>query len=149
MADNYLSTDDIDAQLGADVRAAVEEAVGVGGLAALSQAATSFVQGSLRNSGYTLPTQVFMLGADADPLVKMAVLAALRELVAAIPNISLPLPEDWQQSIMKLALVGILSGDTQLGLPQATIDAPGGWSMTTSTPGTRPLRTSRDELSGY
>lgn len=149
MADNYLTSSDYDAHLGADVRAAVEEAVGVDGLSTLAQDATAFVQGSLRNSGYELPTEATMQGVDADRLVKLAVGAALRELVAGIPNISLPLPENWDKNVAKVALAGILSGDTQLGLPQRDIDAPGGWSMSTSTPGTKPQRTSRCQLSGY
>lgn len=149
MSDNYLTSDSIDAHLGADVRAAVEEAVGTGGLTLLSQVATSFVQGSLRNSGYELPTEATMQGASADLLVQLAVSAALRELIAGIPNISLPLPEAWDKNVAKVALAGILSGDTQLGLPQRDIDAPGGWSVSTSTAGTKPQRTSRCELSGY
>lgn len=149
MADNYLIEADYDAHLGADVRAAVEDAVTVDGLTLLAQTATAFVQGSLRNSGYELPTEATMQGVDADLLVKLAVGAALRELVAAIPNISLPLPEDWSGNIAKVALVGILSGDTQLGLPQRIIDAPGGWTVSTSSPTTKPQRTSRCALSGY
>lgn len=149
MADNYLDSDDYDAHLGADVRASVEAAIGVDGLELLSSDATAFVQGALRNSGYELPTEATMLGASADRLVKLAVGAALRELTLGIPDISLPLPENWAQNVAKVALVGILSGDTMLGLPQRTIDAPGGWSMSSTATNARPQRASRCQLRGY
>lgn len=148
-ADNYLDSDDYDAHLGADVRASVEAAIGVDGLTLLATDATAFVQSTLRNSGYEIPTQATMLSVDGNRLVKLAVGAALRELASGIPDVSLPLPENWAKNIARVALDGILSGDTQLDLPQRTIDAPGGWSMSSTATNARPQRASRCQLLGY
>lgn len=145
MADNYLSNSDYDAHLGADVHAAAVSAVGADGLDNLSEKATAFVQSFLRNSGYEVPAPA----ADLNPLVRLATAAALMEMVCGIPDLSQPLPDQWATRIEKRTLEGILSGDIQLDLPQRVIDAPGGWSMSTTSAATRPQRTSRRELSGY
>jgi hypothetical protein len=145
MADNYLDSGEYDAHLGADVHAAAVEAVGVEGVERLAELATAYVQGYLRNSGYTVPAPADL----TNDLVRLAVGAAFMELIFAIPSLSQPLPPGWEQAISKRALEGILSGDTQLDLQQSVIAAPGGWSMSTSSPATRPQRTSRREMSGY
>lgn len=145
MADNYLDSADYDTLLGADVHAAAIEAVGADGVTRHAELATAYVQGLLRNSGYTVPTPE----ALTNDLVRLAVSAAFIELVFAIPELSQPLPAAWPTSISKRALEGILSGDTQLDLAQSAVDAPGGWSMSTSSTQTRPQRTSRSQMSGY
>lgn len=143
MADNYLSSSDYDAHLGADVHAAAVAAVGADGVDTLAQRATAFVQSFLRNSGYEVPS------STDNELVKLATAAAFMEMVCGIPDLSQPLPDQWATRIEKRTLEGILSGDIQLDLPQRVIDAPGGWSMSTTSAATRPQRTSRRELSGY
>jgi hypothetical protein len=145
VADNYLPSTDYDALLGADVHSAAVAAVGVDGVARHAELATAYVQGYLRNSGYAVPAPADL----TNDLVRLAVSAAFIELVFAIPDLSQPLPAAWATSISKRALEGILSGDTQLDLPQSVVDAPGGWTMSTSSAATRPQRTSRDEMSGY
>lgn len=145
MADNYLDSADYDTLLGADVHAAAIEAIGAAGVTRTAELATAYVQGYLRNSGYTVPAPDDL----TNDLVRLAVSAAFLELVFAVPEISQPLPAAWATSISKRALEGILSGDTQLDLPQSAVDAPGGWSMSTSSAVTRPQRTSRREMSGY
>jgi hypothetical protein len=153
-ADNYLESSDYDAQLGADVVAALIEAVGHDGIDSLSKQATSFIQGFMQNSGYATPSLADMQSANTPALavIQMAVGAALRELASAIPSISMPLPADWEKQVGKRALEGILSGDMQLvGLAQTTATSPGGWLMTSSS-GVREQyrqRTSRRELRGY
>lgn len=154
MADNYLESDDYAAQLGSDVVDAITEAIGTSGIDSLAQQATAFVQGFLQNSGYSTPTLDEMVNAGTPGLavLKLAVGAALRELVSAIPNISMPLPPTWKDDVGKRTLEGILSGDMQVvGLTQNVSTSPGGWLMTASS-GTREQfkqRTSRRQLSGY
>lgn len=143
MADNYLSSSDYDAHLGADVHAAAVAAVGADGVDTLAQRATAFVQSFLRNSGYEVPS------STDNELVKLATAAAFMEMACGIPDLSQPLPDQWATRIEKRTLEGILSGDIQLDLPQRVIDAPGGWSMSSTSAATRPQRTSRRELSGY
>lgn len=145
MADNYLSSSDYTAHLGADVHAAAVAVVGTDGLDTLAQRATALVQSSLRNSGYTVPAAADL----TDETVRLATAAAFMELVFGLPSISQPLPDNWAARLEKRTLEGVLSGDVQLSLPQSAATAPGGWLMSTSSAQTRPQRSSRDELKGY
>lgn len=155
MADNYLTSSDYEALLGADVVAAVVEVVGTAGLDALSEQATAFLQGFMQNSGYATPTLADMVSANTPALgvIRMATGAALRELVSSLPDISQPVPDNWAQTVGKRSLEGILSGDMQLvGLTQNVGTSPGGWLMTTTSSGTDTdfeQRASRRNLSGY
>jgi hypothetical protein len=154
-ADNYLTASDYATLLGDGVYAAVLEAIGADGVTSLAQQATSFVQGFMQNSGYVTPTLEQMVAENMPSLslLKLAVAALLRELASSIPDISLPLPDNWDNHAGKRALEGILSGDMQLvGLTQNIGNAPGGWLMTTASSSERVCkaqRTSRKQLCGY
>lgn len=155
MADNYLTSDDYEALLGADVFAAVVGVIGADGLDTLAQQATGYLQGFMQNSGYSTLTLAEMVEANTPALgvIRLATGAALRELVSALPDISQPLPDNWAQTVGKRALEGVLSGDMQLvGLAQNIGTSPGGWLMTSTTSSTGEQfkqRASRRNLSGY
>jgi hypothetical protein len=156
MADNYLTSDDYEALLGADVVAAVVEVVGTAGLDALAEQATSFLQGFMQNSGYATPTLAEMVATNTPALgvIRLATGAALRELVSSLPDISQPVPDNWAQNVGKRSMEGVLSGDMQLvGLTQNVGTSPGGWLMTTTTASSNGVlfeqRASRRNLSGY
>lgn len=149
MADRYVDADFVRAHLGTAYDAAV---VGITGVSAtvLFESATSVIQTAMRNSGYSPPSTTDP--TEVEEFVKLAVLGCYREMLAQVPEGSIPLPENWATSPSKLAYAAILSGDARLAATPSTTTAVGGFLWTESDPdvdGSRPQRASRDELSGW
>ena len=147
MPDQYLTSAFIRAHLGTGYESAVTSITGVS-QTTLIESATAVIQTALRNSGYSPPATE--TATDVEEYVKLATLGCYRELLASVPEGSIPLPENWAQHPAKLAYTAILSGDARLAATPAIDTAVGGWSFSdTSSDGDRPQRASRDELSGY
>lgn len=149
MADRYLSSTYIQAALGSGYEAAVIAISGVDRNVLIEQA-TSLIQAAMRNNGYAPPAT--QDPDDVEELVKLGTLGCYRELLASIPEGSIPLPEGWSTNPAKLTYAAILSGDARLSATPTVANAVGGWSMTESDPdvdGSRPQRASRSELAGY
>lgn len=145
MADRYIDTAYVDAAMGQSVREGLLGESDLGDLDVIIEAATALVQGYLRNSGYTVLSTVDP--TEVDPLVKLAVMALVWQMLASRPDNSLELPATWATSVYSLALGGILSGDVTLSLALTARDAVGGWSFTSRT--ARPAYTTREELEGW
>jgi hypothetical protein len=132
VADRYVDVDLVDVAIGRSVRESlVGDEAEPGELLTVIELGTALVQSYMRNSGYACPAT-----QDPDDIedgtVKLAVLAAIWEMLAEKPNNSLQLPENWATSMYRTALDGILSGTVQLNMPQATTNAPGGITVGTS-----------------
>ena len=144
----YIDATYVRAHLGTAYDAAV---VGITGVSAtvLFESATSVIQTAMRNSGYSPPSDE---PADAEEFVKLATLGCYRELLASVPEGSIPLPENWSTHPSKIAYAAILSGDAKLAATPTVADAVGGAQFSESDPdvdGSRPQRASREELSGW
>lgn len=149
----YTNTTRLAAYLGTDVVAAIVANPGID-LTVMIADASAFVGSLLRNSGYappdtTDPTQT------GDLTINLATEAVVIRALSKVPEASLPLPEDWENSAQVMALKGLLSGDVTLALTVTNISAVGGSAFTNSDPmlpvseGGRPQRASRKELASY
>lgn len=149
MPNNYLSSTFIRAHLGTAYDSAVTSLTGVS-QTTLGESATSVIETALRNSGYSPPTSTD--GTGVEEFVKLAALGAYREMLATIPEGSIPLPEQWSAHPAKLAYRAILAGDAKLAATPSVPGAVGGWLMSESDPDvtdSRPQRASRSELEGW
>lgn len=114
------------------------------------EAATSVIQTAMRNSGYSPPAT--QTASEVEEFVKLAVLGCYWEMVAKIPEASIPLPENWPTHPAKLAYASILSGDAKLAATPSDIGAVGGFAWTENDPDvddSRPPRATREELEGW
>jgi hypothetical protein len=122
-------------------------------LTTLIASASDVVAGYIRNSGYTPPSDADL--SAIDQTVCLATEALVAQAIASIPEVSQPLPDNWDKSMQVIALEGILSGDVVLNLSLSNISAVGGTKFTDSDPtlavadGGRPQRASRKELASY
>jgi hypothetical protein len=147
VADRYIDVAYVDSCIGSTVR---DSLVGDGAdpdelleLLTLIERKTNFVQGYLRNSGYSCP--VTQSPADvSDATVKDAVMCLVWEALAFKPNNSIPLPDGWATGTYRLALEGILSGTVQLNLPQGVKSSVGG-----ITASARVSRARQEDLGGW
>lgn len=145
MADSYIDTDYVKANLGTGVYNAIAAVTGQSFTQAI-YSATALVQSYLRNSGYATPA------TTTDETVKLAVLGALWQMVASTPETNLSLPEAWEDHPARLALKGIVGGNVMLTHALTTSAAIGGWTFTERATGatdTRQQRASRSELGGF
>lgn len=146
MADSYIDTDYIKANLGTGVYDAIAAVTGTSFTQRI-YSATALVQSYLRNSGYATPA------TTTDETVKLAVLGALWQMACSTPETNLALPEAWEDHPARLALKGIVKGDVQIAGHALSIpDAVGGWGFTEHATGatdTRQQRASRKELAGF
>lgn len=121
-------------------------------LTTLIASASDVVAGYLRNSGYTPPADGVDL-ATIDQTVCLATEALVARAIANIPEVTLPMPEGWDEGMQVIALKGILSGSVTLNLTRSTAQSVGGFLASSATAdvadGGRPQRASRDELSGW
>ncbi len=151
MADAYLTEEEIRGSLGSGYVRAVEGLDGVD-ITTLNQQATALIQSAMRNSGYSPAASPDGTSTSIEPIVKLATLGAFRELLAAIPEGSIPLPETWAENPAKIAYAQFISGEIQLAAQPSQIGSVGGMLFTESDPdveGSVPRKASRDELSGY
>ena len=149
MADRYLDSTYIQSFLGSGYEAA---AIGTTGVVrnTLIEAATSVIQVVLRNSGYSCPST--QDPADVEEFVKLGTLGCYWQMLATIPEASVPLPAEWATHPAKLAYAAILSGDAKLAADPSNVGAVGGWKWTENDPDvddSRPPRATREELEGY
>jgi hypothetical protein len=151
VADAYLDATYVRAHLGTAYDSAV---VGITGVSAtvLFESATSVIQTAMRNSGYDPPSTTDP--DDVEEFVKLATLGCYRELLAGVPEGSIPLPESWATHPAKLAYAAILSGDAKLAATPTVGNAVGGALFSDGDPDStsddaRPARASRSELSGW
>lgn len=122
MTANYVTTAEVDYYVGTAVRqelcsetaGAFQTAVFLG----LCRGATSVIAAALRNSGYTVPTAT--AGSNVDQYVKLGTVGVWMELAYTRPEKRLPLPDGWENNILKLAADDILSGDASLDLEVST-----------------------------
>lgn len=149
MADQYIDATYIQAHLGSGYEAA---AVATSGIVRVTiiEAATAFVQGKLRNSGYSpVSTED---PADVEELVKLATYGAYREMLATIPEAAVALPENWNAHPARMAYVDLVNGELQLAATPSNIAAVGGWQWSESDPDVDDAlvqRASREELEGF
>jgi hypothetical protein len=146
MAERYIDVSYVDACLEQSVRVGLLGEAAVGDLWTLIEGASAIVAGYLRNSGYLLPatTPPSTIADVGDAAVKQAVMCVVWEQLAARPNQTLMLPENWASMPYRIALDGILSGTMQLGLQQSAASSPGGFLGSD-----RASRAGRDQLGGY
>lgn len=119
-------------------------------LTQLIASASDVVSGYLRNSGYTPPSDSDL--SAIDQTVCLATEALVARAIANIPEVTMPMPDGWDQGMQVLALNGILSGSVTLNLTRSTAASVGGFLASESdstVTGSRPQRASREELSGY
>jgi len=150
VADQYLTTAEIEG-LGSDYTDAVAALDGVD-FDTLNEQATALIQSAMRNSGYSPAVSSDGSSTDIEPIVKLATLGAFRELLASIPEGSIPLPEAWDTNPQKVAYAQMISGEIALAATPNQIGAVGGMMFTSSDPdvdGSIPRKASSDELSGY
>ena len=149
MADQYIDAAFVRNYLGTNVEGTIEAYTGVG-LTQHIESATSLIQSYLRNNGYTTPT------TTNDETVKGAVMGAVWQTFASVPEASLPLPENWADHPLRIAYVGILDGsatlDTSVTHTLDTAQAVGGWQASDHSRDTtegRPQKSSRKNMRGY
>lgn len=150
MADRYLTESDVYAHVEADVVRSILAPSGTS-LAMLIERATALVQGSLRNSGYTVPSTQDPT-TIADQSVVLATLCHVRNMLCSMPSTSLERPDSYKDKTHPemIALLGILSGDLILNLPRSDIQSVGGWGFTSTTAHPeRASRTSFCQLKGW
>lgn len=147
MADRYIDTTFVRAHLGTGYSSAAlvtgtSETV-------LIEGATALVKSALKNSGY--PVIATQTPSEVDELVKFGVLAAFREMLAAIPEAAQPLPENWESHFAKRILNSIIDGDFPIpSLDPSTTGAVGGHEFTDPLVTTNNARkTTKTELAGY
>lgn len=150
MADRYIDSTFIRAHLGTAYESAVTSLTGVS-QTVMIESATSIIQTAMRNSGYSPP--VTTDPTEVEEFVKLGTLGCYREMLATIPEGSIPLPDNWATHPAKLAYAAILSGDAKLAATPSNAGAVGGWQMTLNDPddtsATQTRRSSRDELEGW
>lgn len=136
MPDRYIDQEYVRGHIGSQIESAMSGVPGVS-LTTIIEAATALVQLSLRKHGY--PTS----SAGDDPLVKLATLGAVWQMLSSIPAITLKLPEDWEKHPAKVARDAIEAG-APLGLDVETAQS---WLMSDNGPSSSsPKKTSLDEL---
>jgi hypothetical protein len=147
----YTTEERLQAALGTDYLAAATSK-STSPLTTLIASASDVVAGYLRNNGYTVPTTTDP-STIADQTVCLATEALVAQALASIPEVSQPLPDNWDKSMQVIALEGILSGTVTLNLTRSTAASVGGFLASSSTAdvadGGRPQRASRAELAGY
>ncbi len=147
MADTYVSETYVENALGANYVAAVAAALD---LDQVREAATAVVQVAMRNSGYTAGADTD--GATVEEFVKLATLGALQEMIASSPEVSIPLPANWETNPNKMAFQQIVDGTAALAGTPSQIGGVGGMKMTSADPDDPngiPRRTTRTNMQGY
>lgn len=145
MADQYIDQTYVRAFFGTSLETAITGITGVS-LTQQIEAATGLIQSYLRNSGYGTPD------TTTDQTVMLGTLGALVETLSSIPEVSLPLPENWAEHPARIAYVGILNGDAQVTHALDKSAAVGGWKASEHRTGITDSRTqyaSRKNLAGY
>lgn len=151
MADVYLTQTYVEAHLGKGYTRSALQLDGVE-FTTLNESATGLVQAYMRNSGYTPPGSIESDGTGVEEAVKLATLGAFTQLLTSIPEVSIPLPENWDVHPANVAYLGLLNGDMQLAATPSQAGAVGGMVFTSSDPdvdGSLPPRASRSQLEGY
>lgn len=143
MADQYIDEAYVNARLGTAYVNAVQAVTGID-LTELIETATSRVQSAIRKNGYATPS------TTTDETVKEAVLGAVLEQLANVPEVKLELPNHPALKVYQ----DLLSEDGTLQITHAVsnIAAVGGMQFTESDPlvsDSLPQRSSRDNLVGY
>ncbi len=146
MPDQYIDETYVEDHLGTGYVNAVQAVSGID-LTVIIEGGTGVVQGAMQNSGYSTPA------TTSDERVKLAVLGCVREMIADVPEATLPLPENWANHVMNPQRLYDAIVDGKLPLSGHTVSIPGavgGWQSTPRT-GTygRPPRASKTELKGY
>lgn len=144
MADQYIDEAYVNARLGTAYINAVQAQTGID-LTGVIETATARVQSAIRKNGYATPS------TTTDETVKEAVLGALVELVANIPEIKVDVSKD-HPSVQVYKDLLSEDGTLQITHEQTLSAAVGGSKFTESDPAistSKPQRSSRDNLSGY
>lgn len=156
MADRYIDAQYVRQYLGSAVVDSltsddVEDADDI--LGTLIEAATASVQTDLRNSGYDTPSDAVGDGATmGDPFVRMATMGTLWPLLTGRPDVTVALPDGWDEHPANVARAQIHNGRATLTLSRAAIGAVGGMKATDSSVYTstgQPPRATRANLVGY
>lgn len=136
MADTYITSTYVKGFIGTGLWDAL---AGVTGFSWTTQieSATATIQSGLRNSGYAASS------TTDDEFVKSAVMGALWEQVSALPEKSIPLPENWDRNPLNIARVQILNGDADLTHSLTKRKAVGGWAWSEHRSGVTDSRTQR------
>jgi hypothetical protein len=134
--------------MGADLMLAIEQVDGII-LDRILEASTALVQGAIRAAGYSPPST--QDPSTVEELLKLATLGQAWPLLAAIPEVSLPLPEGWDKHAATLAFQGLQSGTLKPAADPGKIGAVGGWAASDHTTASTgyPQRASRSQLRGY
>ena len=144
--DAYIDTDYVDDRWGSALRTALFADTGKD-ITGVIQDATAEVKASLKNSGYTRPATTDP--ADVDAFIKMAVFGVFWEMVCAVPNATIALPDSWETNPYKAAIEDIRTGRAMLELEADTDSGVGGTIFTSSADTASPQQMSRDNLEGY
>jgi len=150
VASRYLTAEEIRGFLGDGYVDAVSGLAGVEENT-LNEAATSLIASAMRGAGYSPSASTDGTG-DIEPIVKLATMGAFRELLASVPEGSIPLPENWETNPQKVAYAQFISGEITLAAEPSQVGAVGGMQFTetdATIEGSRPRRASREELEGY
>ena len=147
MAAKCLSATYIQAHLGSGYYAAAL-AAGLD-VDVLKEEATAVIQGARKNSGYAVLDSEDP--ADYDALTKLGAHAVFRELLANVPESTIPLPDNWETSFERMTMQRIIDGDLPIPAEDpSTLGSVGGAAFTDPLVTTNYARkTTKDELAGY
>lgn len=154
MADRYIDSAYITDHWGSGLLTAITDITGID-LDVKIEGSTAVIQAALKNSGYSYPSTQDPAEVE-DEMIKLGVLGHLVNQLSAIPGVSLPVPDVWNdEELMGPGAIAklIISGD--LPSPESdpdTLGAVGGFVATEADPdvtGARFQYTSRTELDNF